>query len=175
MARRIDVQPVLTSKYYMKPYFDNDPNNLGAKLEADVYKGITRLDRFVVFESVMHERDLIALFGWQSSSIDQLIIIGNYMIPIQLKWRRTRRRETQGIENFIKSINYIKNIIGKDVLFGIWSSRMMPFEDNICWLQDEKVVCVSYFEDIDGLVDKTIHKLTEKLNETEMNINHNKV
>lgn len=175
MAQRIDTPLVLQSKYHMKAYFDNDPSNLGAKLEADVYKGITRLDKFVVFECVMHERDLISLFGWQSSSIDQLIIIGNYMIPIQLKWRRTRRRETQGVENFIKSINFIKQMIGKDVLFGIWSSRMMPFADNTQWLEEEKVVCVSYFENIDGLVDKTIHKLKEKLNEAEKDIKHNKL
>lgn len=163
MLRRNDTP--LISRFPIKSYFDNDPDNLGAKLEADVYTKTLGLDVYGIFECVLHEKDLISLFGWESSSIDQLIIIGNYMIPIQLKWRRTRRRETQGIENFIKSIKYIKQVLDKDVLFGIWSSRMMPFDDNTQWLQEEKIVCVSYFEDIDGLVNRTIHKLAEKLNE----------
>lgn len=167
MCRRSDNQFTsgYKSRFPIKPYVDNDPNNHGAKLEADVYTQTLGLDAYGIFECVLHEKDLISLFGWESSSIDQLIIIGKYMIPIQLKWRRTRRRETQGIENFIKSIKYIKQVLEKDVLFGIWSSRMMPFEDNAQWLQQEKIVCVSYFEDIDGLVNKTIHKLVENLNE----------
>lgn len=147
----------------IKPYFDNDPDNLGALLEAQVYNNVVGMD---AFEIVMHEKDLISLYGWECSSIDQLLVIGNYIIPIQLKWRRTRRRETQGVENFIKSIKHIKGLLGKDVLFGIWSSRMMPFEDNTRWLEDEKVACVSYFDDIEGLVRKTILKIEEKLNET---------
>jgi hypothetical protein len=87
------------------------------------------------------------------------------MIPIQLKWRRTRRRETQGIKNFIRSIQYVKTVMKKDVLFGIWSSRMMPFEDNALLLETEKVVSVSFFDNIDGLVLKTIKVLKEKLDE----------
>jgi hypothetical protein len=168
MCRRNDTNVALKSRFPIKPYFDNDPDNLGAKLEADVYMQTLSLDMNNMFESVLHEKDLISLFGWESSSIDQLIIMGDYMIPIQLKWRRTRRRETQGIENFIKSIKYIKQVLDKDVLFGIWSSRMIPFDDNTQWLHDEKIVCVSYFEDIDGLVDRTIHKLVEKLNDAKV-------
>lgn len=170
MCRRNDADVVLKSKFPVKPYFDNDPNNLGVKLEADVYMQTLELDMHNRFECVLHEKDLISLFGWESSSIDQLIIMGEYMIPIQLKWRRTRRRETQGIENFIKSIKYIKQVLDKDVLFGIWSSRMMPFDDNTQWLHDEKIVCVSYFEDIDGLVDRTINKLVEKLNDAKIEL-----
>lgn len=170
MCRRNDADVVLKSKFPIKPYFDNDPNNLGVKLEADVYMQTLELDMHNRFECVLHEKDLISLFGWESSSIDQLIIMGEYMIPIQLKWRRTRRRETQGIENFIKSIKYIKQVLDKDVLFGIWSSRMMPFDDNTQWLHDEKIVCVSYFEDIDGLVDRTINKLVEKLNDAKIEL-----
>lgn len=145
----------------MKSYFVNDPLNLGAKLEADVYNQIKEMK---AFDFVLLEKDLVSMYGWNSSSIDQLLIIDKYMIPIQLKWRRTRRRETQGIENFIRSIHYIKTRVNKDVLFGVWSSRMMPFEDNISLLETEKIVSVSFFDDIDGLVMRTIKVIQEQLN-----------
>jgi hypothetical protein len=145
----------------MKSYFVNDPTNLGAKLEADVYHQIKDMK---AFDNVLLEKDLVSMYGWNSSSIDQLLIIDNYMIPIQLKWRRTRRRETQGVENFIRSINYIKNKVNKDVLFGVWSSRMMPFDDNVSLLETEKIVSVSFFDDIDGLVMRTIKVIQEQLN-----------
>lgn len=144
----------------MKSYFINDPTNLGAKLEADVYNQLKEMKEFDV---VFIEKDLVSMYGWNSSSIDQLLIIDNYMIPIQLKWRRTRRRETQAVENFIRSIHYIKRKINKDVLFGVWSSRMMPFEDNVSLLEAEKIVSVSFFEDIDGLVMRTIKVIQEQL------------
>lgn len=147
----------------MKGYMVKDPDNLGAKLEADVYQQILKMNTFDV---ILIEKDLISMFGWNSSSIDQLLIIDKYMIPIQLKWRRTRRRETQGISNFIRSVNYVKNVMNKDVLFGIWSSRMMPFEDNTLLLEKEKIVSVSFFDHIDGLVLRTIKILEDKLNET---------
>lgn len=145
----------------MKSYSVNDPSNLGAKLEADVYNQILKMKEFDI---VLLEKDLVSMFGWNSSSIDQLLIIDKYMIPIQLKWRRTRRRETQGIENFIRSIHYVKKRLDKDVLFGIWSSRMMPFKDNISLLKNEKIETVSFFDDIDGLVMKTITAIQEQLN-----------
>lgn len=143
------------------------PINLGAKLEADVYHQITKMDAFDV---VLIENDLVSMYGWDCSSIDQLLLIDGYMIPIQLKWRRTRRRETKGIKNFIRSINHVKSIMKKDVLFGIWSSRMMPFEDNALLLETEKVISVSHFDNIDGLVLKTIKVLKEKLDEKGVNI-----
>ena len=137
--------------------FSNDPQNDGAKLEVDVYKGTTSLG---MFDYVIHEKDLVTLYGWQSSSIDQLMVIGEYMIPIQLKWRRTRRRETSGVANFVQSIQHIQSIMDKKVLFGIWSSRMEPFEDNVKWLSNEKVVCVSCFESIESLVKMTLDTIT---------------
>lgn len=145
----------------MTSYSVNDPSNLGAKLEADVYNQILKMKEFDI---VLLEKDLVSMFGWNSSSIDQLLIIDKYMIPIQLKWRRTRRRETQGVENFIRSIHYVKTRLDKDVLFGIWSSRMMPFKDNISLLKNEKIVAVSFFDDIDGLVMRTITVIQEQLN-----------
>lgn len=140
--------------------FAKDAQNFGAQLEYEVYQ---RTIASGVFEQVIHERDLVALCGWQSSSIDLLIILGEYMIPIQLKWRRSRRRENHGICNFMKSIQHVQGMLGKSVLFGVWSSRMQPFDDNQQMMSANKVICVSHFDDINGLADKTIQMVLHQL------------
>ena len=147
----------------VKPFLCANSHDFGAKLEYYVFKHSVDMG---IFDKVLHESDLVAKYGWESSSIDQLMIIGNYMIPIQFKWRRTRRRETQGIDNFIKSINYLKKNLRKEVLFGVWSSRIKPFADNTNLLKEEKVVCVSFFENIDDLINMTNAIIAEKLNES---------
>jgi hypothetical protein len=126
---------------------------LGAKLEVDVLSALKSLD---IFDAVYHERELVDLFGWQCCSIDVLAVCGDYIIPTQQKWRNSKRRETQGIDNFIKSIEYIQDTLCKKVLFGVWSSRKQPFDDNTLKLKEWNVICVSHFADIDGLVQKTI-------------------
>jgi predicted AAA+ superfamily ATPase len=125
---------------------------MGAKLEVDVYNRLADL----FFEEIYHERDLVRIFGWECGSVDILIITGDYIIPIQLKWRKSKRRETHGIINFIKSVQYIKNKLKKKVLFGVWSSRVLPFEDNQCCLDSENVKCVACFESIDRLAAATV-------------------
>jgi hypothetical protein len=142
------------------PYFLNDPQNLGAKLEADIFDELVAMN---AFEILYNEKDLIKLFGWDASGIDQLALIGEYIIPLQNKWRMTRRRETQGVLQFIKSIKYVKKALNKEVLFGVLSSRITPFDDNRCWLETEKVYCVSHFEDMDTLVSKTIKLIQNEL------------
>jgi hypothetical protein len=77
-------------------------------------------------------------------------------VPTQQKWRNSKRRETQGVENFIKSIKYVENKMDKKVLFGVWSSKIRPFEDNEMRLRDWNVICVSHFTDVDVLVKKTV-------------------
>lgn len=139
-----------------------DPHNYGAQLEADMYFHLKNID---IFDMILQEKDLVSLYGWSCSSIDQLLVLGDYIIPIQLKWRRSRRRENQGITNFLKSIQYIQTILNKKILFGVWSSRMMPFDDNVVLLNSEKVISVSFFETIDGLVEQTIKIIQDKTRE----------
>lgn len=140
----------------------NEHCNLGAKLEEDVYKKVLEMKEF---DMILSERELVSKYGWQSSSIDHLLIRGNFIIPIQLKWRRTRRRETLAIENFIKSIHYVKEMLQKEVLFGVWSSRMKPFDDNVVWLKTERIIPISFFDDIDGLVEATINTIEKQIQE----------
>lgn len=131
----------------------NDPHNLGAKLEIDVYNRLLEID---CIDALYHENELVRIFGWDCASVDTLIVIGEYIVPIQLKYRNSKRRETQGVVNFMKSVQSLKKKMGKKVLFGVWSSRMMPFADNICYMKSENIEPVVYFESIEGLVNETV-------------------
>jgi hypothetical protein len=137
-----------------------ESHTLGAKLEKDVMYALKALD---MFEEVYHEKELVNLFGWHCCSIDVLAVCGDYIVPTQQKWRNSKRRETQGVDNFIKSIEYVEKKLGKMVLFGVWSSRMKPFDDNVVKLQECNVICVSHFNDIDGLVEKTVEIVKQEL------------
>jgi hypothetical protein len=138
----------------------NEVHVLGAKLENDVMSALKSLN---MFDVVYNEKELVDKFGWQCCSIDVLAVYGDFIVPTQQKWRNSKRRETQGVYNFIKSMEYIQNKLGKKVLFGVWSSRKQPFDDNILILKEWNVVCVSHFADIDGLVQKTIEVVKEEL------------
>ena len=45
------------------------------------------------------------------------------------------------------------------MLMGLWVSRIEPFEDNIEILKKHKIECISYYDDIEMLVDKAIDHL----------------
>lgn len=134
---------------------------LGLKLENEV---LTSMKALGVFDAIYHERDLVQKFGWQCCSIDVLAVCGDFIVPTQQKWRNSKRRETQGVDNFIKSIEYVERKLGKKILFGVWSSRMKPFDDNVMKLQERNVVCVSHSTDIDTLVEKTIDVVKKEIN-----------
>lgn len=158
-----DVYEKKRKKYSRRPivpFFPNDPQNLGAKLEVDVYNLLLQLD---FCEEIYHEKDLVRIFGWECGGVDALIVMTHGIIPIQLKWRKSKRRETHGIVNFLKSVRYVKNKLQKDVLFGVWSSRVMPFLDNQCSLQSENIECVAYFDSIEGLAKCTVDFITSKI------------
>jgi hypothetical protein len=129
------------------------PQNNGIKLEMDLYK---RLNDLRLFDNIIMEKDLIRLYGWDTSSIDHLLFYGNYIIPIQTKWVKTKRRETHAVNNFLKSVKIIQRLFGRPILFGIWCSRMTPFEDNQELMKKMNILSVSCFEDMEILIDKTI-------------------
>ncbi len=140
--------------------FDESAHILGVKLEQDI---LCALSSIKVFDEVYDERQLVQQFGWQCGSIDTLAVFGNCIIPMQQKWRNSKRRETKDIDNFIKSIEFIQQRLGKKVLFGVWSSRMEPFADNKEKLKEVNVLCVSHFTSIDKLVNKTISVVQQQL------------
>jgi hypothetical protein len=144
----------------MKTFCEIEAHMMGVELEWKVLIGLQALN---VFDRIYHEKELVSKFGWRSSSIDVLLVVNDYIIPTQQKWRNSKRRETQGVENFLKSIEFVQKQLGKKVLFGVWSSRKHPFDDNEEKLKNFNVVCVSHFENIDGLAKKTIEVVKREL------------
>ncbi len=117
-----------------------------------------------MFDEVFTENDLVNQFGFHASSIDFMLARKDKIIFIQCKYRLSRRRENHGIENFLKSIDYVSNIIGKDKYsFGIWSSRRPPFKDNITRLNKRKVYEVVFFDDMETLVHETVEFILAQL------------
>ena len=131
---------------------EKDPLNKGYVLEEEMYKSLLELG----FEEVKHERDLTRHYGWLLSSIDFLIEVDNCMIAIQTKYKKTRRRENHGIDNFLRSLDHFQKVVGNNKqLLGLWISRLEPFEDNLERLAKKNVYCISCFESIEQLVSKT--------------------
>lgn len=116
-----------------------------------------------LFEDILLEKDLIRLHGWECASIDHLLVLQNYIIPVQTKWVKTKRRETHAVMNFLKSVKVIQKIYQKPVLFGIWCSRMTPFEDNQELMKSMKVICVSCFHDMDNLIQQTVDVVIKEM------------
>lgn len=117
-----------------------------------------------MFDEIFTENDLINQFGFSASSIDFMLVHKNKIIFIQCKYRLSRRRENHGINNFLKSIDHVSNIIGKDKYsFGIWASRRPPFDDNIVRLNTRQVFTVVCFDDMETLVHETIIFIMDKL------------
>lgn len=141
--------------------YDTNRHNFGKVLEDVLFE---KLQNIGVLQKIEHEDILKRKWGWRAASVDYMLELDNFIILIQCKWRRSRRRENKGISNFLESVQYIKNIYkGKEVLFGMWISRINPFDDNVQTLWTHNIVCVSEYDSIDWLVEKSIQMLTHKL------------
>jgi hypothetical protein len=134
--------------------------NPGKLLENKIQDGLKGLG---LFDEILHEDDLRRTCGWDASSVDHLLVIGDFMIPIQDKWCNTRRRETKNIARFLQSVYYVSDKIQKKVLFGAWVSRIEPFEDNKEMLMQHKIITVSCYHSIDDLVTKVVHEIGHRL------------
>lgn len=139
-----------------------DPGNMGRILE---HKITSKLSEMHIFDRVLHEDELRKLWGWDICSIDHLLIYKNYLIPIQEKWCNTRRRETKHMQRFLKSVKYLQRVLpDKQVLFGLWVSRIDPFDDNKHMLTQANVHTVScYTSCMDELVTILVNWLQQHL------------
>jgi len=118
-------------------------------MEHLVYEHIKELN---LFDEIIYERELVKRFGREAVGIDYLLIYQNKMIILQIKWRRTRRRENNAIKNFLNSINHIVNTISdKQYIMGLYISRMEPFTDNKDYLKNNKVHCIYDFNSMTTL------------------------
>lgn len=129
------------------------------------YKMMKRLISINMFDEIYTENDLINQFGFHASSIDFMLVCKSKVIFIQCKYRLSRRRENHGVDNFLKSIDYVTGRVGKEKYsFGVWASRRPPFDDNIARLQNRKVFPVVRFDDMESLVDETMVFIKETIN-----------
>jgi hypothetical protein len=133
-------------------------NMIGYIAEQSFYKKVLNLD---IFSEIKYEDDLVKDYSWRFSSIDYLLIKEDGIIPVQIKYRRTRRREDRSVNNFIKSVDQLSSIYNKPILFGLWISRLRPFDDNESLLGTRNIRCVSHFEDMETLISKSIDHIIE--------------
>jgi hypothetical protein len=145
----------------IKVFFPKDSKNFGYFLEYKLYNELSSLK---IFDDIIVEDILIKQWGWMASGVDQLLIIGDYAIAIQTKWKCTRRREDLFIKNFLKSLDYTIEKSGKKLLFGLWVSRIEPFADNIEKLSSKNVHTIHCFDSIDTLVKLTKEKILSEVN-----------
>ena len=127
--------------------------NFGYDLEAKLYNSLLSLG---LFDDIILERDLTKKWGFAAAGIDHFLVFNNYFIAIQTKWKMSRRRENNGVNNFLKSLEYIKTKTDKKLLFGLWASRLQPFEDNIELMNSQKIHVTYCIHDIDELVRKSV-------------------
>jgi hypothetical protein len=132
----------------------SDPSNPGYKAEQLFYEHIKTARTF--FKDIKHEDDL-KKYGWDFTGIDYLLFTHNGMIPIQIKYKGTRRRENLGINNFLKSVKLLNQIYKEQILFGLWISRLKPFRDNEQLLTSYNIKCVDEFNDMNELMRKSVN------------------
>lgn len=138
-----------------------DKKNFGYLLEDKLLDALTSLQ---LFDKIMEEDHLKKIWGWAAAGIDHFLIIGDYAVAIQAKWRCTRRREDLGINNFLSSLEYTIAKSGKKLLVGLWVSRLEPFDDNKQRLGERNVLTISCFESIEDLVAKTKDAVAKAVN-----------
>lgn len=134
--------------------------NRGHMLELSIYKQISKIP---CVRNIFHESDLKRMYGWAAASVDFLLEFDAGIVPIQCKFRNTRRREDNSITNFVKSIKYVSDMHGRPVLFGLWISRLEPFDDNKEKLRNHKIDTVSKFGSIEELSAVAYHKLVNQI------------
>lgn len=137
--------------------------NRGPELEDKIFNVLQSLK----LGHIKHEKDLIAHYGYNASSVDFLIELDDGIIIIQTKWKGSKRREDKDIRNFLRSFDYLTQIYekryNKQVLFGLWVSRLEPFDDNRRRLRKINVHSISCFDSIDVLGLKTESFIRDKI------------
>lgn len=139
---------------------DTNRHNFGKLLEDVLFDKLKKLG---IIQRISHEDILKRQWGWRAASVDYMLELNNFMILVQCKWRRSRRRENKGINNFLESIKFIQDRHEKPLLFGMWVSRINPFDDNVEVLNSHNIYCVSDYDSIDWLAEKSVDLLVSKL------------
>lgn len=135
--------------------------NFGIYLEEQMLYAFRSMG---IFCNIQHENDLRKKYGFDAASIDYMLEIPQGYIVAQIKWRATRRRENNGVNNFLKSVDFIRTKLpDKPILFGVWACRMEPFEDNKETLRKNNIAIVSNYSDMESLVQQTQMLLSQMI------------
>lgn len=134
-------------------YLTKDPINRGYQAEKVFYEYISNVR---ICQKILHECELRKCHDWHMASIDYLLFLENGIVPVQIKYRGSRRRENTSVNNFLNAVNRLHMLYNKPILFGIWISRLRPFEDNQERLKSQKILCVDYFHDMNTLMKNAV-------------------
>ncbi|NBO72130.1 MAG: hypothetical protein EBU66_17645 [Bacteroidetes bacterium] len=130
-----------------------DNHNQGRVLEEELFNRL----KILPVKSLYTERELIKIYGFDASSVDFVLEFDDHTVFIQTKYLKRRRKESNSIQKFIKSVKFINSNNKK--FYGIWASRCKPFDDNVLYLNSNNIEVVSCFESISTLVDLTIQNI----------------
>jgi hypothetical protein len=142
-----------------KRYIDiKNPQNRGYEFEQKIFKSFTNLGYKLLYEDELRKK-----YGWIASSIDFILELEAGIIIIQTKWSNTQRRSTKDVDNFINSIKYINKLYEKPYLYGLWISRIKPFDDNITKMKEVKIDCICCYDSMDELIEKSCNWITKTI------------
>lgn len=128
-----------------------ETQNYGYILE-DLIIDKVKSDKSLCFDNIMLEKSLIKTYGPQSSGIDFLFIHNNRALGVQVKTRRTRRKENLYVDNFLKSLSFMEQKLGITI-DGLWATRVAPFDDNKLKMEMKNVLCISCYDSMYELID----------------------
>ena len=121
-----------------------------------------QINKFDIFKDIKYE-DELKKHDWCFASVDYLLVTDNGIIPVQIKYRGTRRRENLAIKNFLNAIKRLNELYDKPILFGMWLSRLKPFDDNTELLNSYNIKCVDEFNNIDKLIQKGVKCIIDNI------------
>lgn len=139
----------------------NDPGNVGYLFEKVIYDTLKSTN---MFDEIHYETELTKRWGFNASSIDYLLVVKDKAIVVQVKWRKTRRRENLSINNFIKSIQHVqKYLTDKQIIMGLWISRRKPFDDNVKELYAHNIKCICDYDSMTKLATEMIDQIKKTI------------
>ncbi len=121
-----------------------------------------QINKFDIFKDIKHENDL-KKHNWCFASVDYLLVTDDGIIPIQIKYRGTRRRENLAIKNFLNAVKRLNELYDKPILFGMWLSRLKPFDDNTELLKSYNVKCIDEFNNMEILIQKGVKCIIDNI------------
>lgn len=133
--------------------------NRGEVFEHHLYTYLCKLP----LTRIWHEKDLQKKHGWRAAGVDFLLEFDSFVVPIQCKYRNTRRREDGGVHNFLSSVEYVMNLWKKPMMMGLWVSRMDPFDDNKLKLLQHNILTISHFGPMEDLARRAIGAMVSAL------------